>query len=84
MHKRHPWRLAQTLDGLAINRSLRLSAYLDKLPDSERRLIENAERAYLTKTWAPHSFHRQAAQDFESSLRGIRENEPVGYRGFVT
>lgn len=84
MRKRHPWRLAQTLDGLAINRSFQLSAHLDKLPDSERRLIENAERVYLAQTRAPHSFHRQAAKDFDDSLRGIRENEPVGYRGFVT
>jgi hypothetical protein len=81
---KHPWRLAPRLDGLAVNRSSRFAVYLDSLPAEERRAIEAAERAYLSKVQAPNSVHASAARDFSECLQGIREGEPAEYRGLVT
>jgi hypothetical protein len=81
---KHPWRLAQTLDGLSINRSFRFSAYLDTLPLPERRVIEAAERAYVAKTQAANSIYGRTAQNFIESMQGVREHEPAEYRGFVS
>lgn len=74
--RQHPWRLAPTLDGVSIKRSGRFAEYLASLPAEERRVIENAERAYVVKTLAPNSLHSRVAQDFNESMLGLSESYP--------
>jgi hypothetical protein len=78
----HPWRLAPTLDGVAINRGARFAAHLANLPPEERQAIERAERAYVNETRAPNSRHAAATQDFAESMQGLRDEDSSNNRSF--
>jgi hypothetical protein len=85
--KNHPWREALpgagSIDPIASSRSAQFSAYLETLSRDERRLIEAAERAFVSKSSAPTGARYAAAQDHAEGMLGVKENEPAPYRGFV-
>ena len=83
----HPWRErspgVQTIDPVASSRSSQFAAYLDTLPPVERRQIEVAERAFVSRSHLTTSQQHSTARDFAASMLGVKEDEPAGYRGFV-
>lgn len=61
-------------------RSVAFTRYLATLPPAEAQRITDAEAAYLDRG---ANRRHAAARDFEESLHGVREDDPVPYKGFV-
>jgi hypothetical protein len=85
MKSNHPWRQTtlRAIDPAVNARSSQFAAYLDTLPRDERRQIEAAERAFLARTSLVTNRRQSTAVDFAVGMLGVKENEPVDYRGFV-
>ena len=81
--ERNIWTGERTIDSIINSRSQEFTAYLDTLPPDERARIEAAERVYVVKTTSSNSAPRSVLKDYNDSMLGIKENEPVEYRGFV-
>jgi hypothetical protein len=78
----HPWRTAtpgegtiNTIDPIVTSRSGRFAAYLAKLPPDERRKIESAERAFVSKANEPTSRQWQAARDYADGMLGLKDDD---------
>lgn len=87
MRNPHPWRATAsrvpTIDPVVNSRSSQFAAYLETLPREERREIEAAERAYVTKANLVTSTQKTVARDHSAGMLGVKENEPARYVGFV-
>jgi hypothetical protein len=85
--RNHPWRASafgvRTIDPIVSSRSSQFAAYLETLQPAERRQIETAERAYVTKMNIFSSPQQTTTRDYAESMLGVKENEPAEYRGFV-
>lgn len=84
---RHPWRQAgpglRTTDPVVNSRGSQFSAHLDTLPPEERRRIEAAERAFVSKADLFTSSQQSAARDYAAGMVGTQEDRPTHYRGFI-
>lgn len=83
----HPWRNhtpgVPTIDPVVSTRSSQFAAYLETLPRDERQQIVTAERAFLSKANSVAGRRQSVARDYARGMLGVKENEPVMYRGFV-
>jgi hypothetical protein len=75
----HPWREAspgvRTIDPVVSTRSSRFAAFLDTLPREERRLIELAEKAFVSKTNHFTSPQQATARDYIGGMIGVTDDE---------
>lgn len=83
----HPWRKispsAFTVDPIANSRSGQFAAYLETLPREERQRIVAAERVFVSRFNLGTSRQQSTARSYAGSMLGVKENEPVAYRGFL-
>ncbi len=85
--RKHPWRAPAfgllTLDPIVSSRSGQFAAYLETLPTPERRQIETAERAFVTRANTVTGLRQLAIRNYAEGMLGVKEDEPAAYRGFV-